>query len=92
MFKRRPYDPARIDKRTPAQRAANDRSFQIFQLRGLWTLCHRVSEPRRSLIQQLIDEDIRALGAEPEGDRQRERRIQFETEWAEAHPRQFAEI
>lgn len=92
MFKRRPYDPKRADKRSPAQRAANDRSFQIFQLRGLWSLSGRVTEPRRSLIRQLIDEDIRALGAEPEGERQRERRIQLETAWAASGLPEFTDI
>jgi len=92
MFKSRPYDPQRADKRSPAQRAANNRSFQIFQLRGLWALCGRVSEPRRSLIRQLIDDDIRALGAEPEGDRQKERRIQDETAWALLGASRFNDI
>lgn len=92
MLKGWAYTPGKPDKRSPAQKAAHTRSFQIFQLRGLWNLCHRVSEPRRSLIQQLIDEDIRALGAEPEADRQKERRIQWETAWAAHQSRAFTEV
>ena len=33
-FQPRPYDPNRKDKRTPAQKAASNRNFRIFQLRG----------------------------------------------------------
>ena len=70
----KPFRPRRVDpgqpwpkdKRTDAQKAASQRNFGIFQLRGLWALAGMLREPWRHLVRDLIDEDIRARGAEPE--------------------------
>ena len=66
MFKRRPYDPNKPDTRTPAQKAAGDRNFAIFKLRGLWSFSYLLTGKRRSVMQRLVDAELKALGAEPE--------------------------
>lgn len=71
MFKPRPYDPNRIERRTPAQIAAANRNFEIFKLRGLWAQAAMLSEPFRSTVRALIDADLRARGALSQPDHQR---------------------
>lgn len=61
-----PGQPWPVDNRTDAQKAAQMRNFGIFQLRGLWALAGMLREPWRHLVRSLIDEDIRARGAEPQ--------------------------
>lgn len=63
MFKPRPYDPDRKDGRTPAQRAATMRNFRVFQLRGLHAQVCLLTGPRRELAQQLVDQELVAMGA-----------------------------
>jgi hypothetical protein len=70
MFKPRPYDPDRPDKRSPAQKASHQRSYQIFRLRGLWAQAGLLSAQARHGVRALIDFDLFGLGAEPEGVRQ----------------------
>lgn len=61
-----PYDPTKVYRpQTPAQRLA----FRILNLRGLWTLCYRLSLERRAEVQRLIDDEIESLGAERHADR-----------------------
>lgn len=74
MFRPRPYDPDRKDKRTDAQKAASRRNFGIFQLRGLWALAGMLREPYRSTVRVLIDADLIARGAAGESERQAEHR------------------
>jgi len=56
-------------KLTPAQEAANQRSFRIFRLRGLWEPARILTEGRREAVQALIDEELVGLGAEAHGAR-----------------------
>jgi hypothetical protein len=54
---------------TPAQAAANERSFRIFRLRGLWYSCLLLTGERQAAAQASIDAELALLGAEPEGER-----------------------
>ena len=77
MFKARPYDPNREDNRTAAQKAAGNRNWRIFKLRGLYHQMWLLTEERRAAAQAAADAELVALGAEPETTRieriQRER-------------------
>lgn len=77
-----PGQPWPEDKRTDAQKAAQQRNFGIFQLRGLWALAGMLREPWRHLVRDLIDEDLRSRGARPEKERVDERRAEIEAEFA----------
>jgi hypothetical protein len=66
QFRIRPYDPHRKDTRTPAQKAANTRNFRIFQLRGLASFRYLLTGKRRDALLRLVDQELRAIGAEPE--------------------------
>jgi hypothetical protein len=57
-------------KLTPAQEAANTRSFRIFRLRGLWHFAVILSPERRDAMQALIDAELVDLGAEPHTQRE----------------------
>ncbi|QUT04019.1 hypothetical protein KFK14_12770 [Sphingobium phenoxybenzoativorans] len=65
MFKTRPYDPSRKDTRTPAQKAANERNFRIFQLRGLHAQVGLLTGRRREQARDLVDRELKAMGALP---------------------------
>jgi hypothetical protein len=65
-FQPRPYDPNRKDTRTPAQKAANQRNFRIFQLRGLASFRFLLTGARRDALLRLVDQELRTIGAEPE--------------------------
>jgi hypothetical protein len=65
-FQARPYDPRRKDARTPAQKAAGQRNFRIFQLRGLASFRFLLTGERRDALLRLVDEELRTIGAEPE--------------------------
>jgi len=56
-------------KRTPAQQAAGDRAFRIFQLRGLWCQAYLLTGERRAQAQAAVDAELALLGAEPHGRR-----------------------
>nr|WP_047169713.1 hypothetical protein [Sphingomonas sp. Y57] len=73
-FKPRPYDPDREDTRSDAQRAATDRNFMIFKLRGLWSQAGMLMEPTRTAVRALIDVDLRERGALPQAEHEREER------------------
>lgn len=77
MFKPRPYDPDRKDNRTPAQKAASERNFRIFQLRGLSTQVRLLTGKRREKAMRLVDEELAAMGAKTEQQRRDERRAKF---------------
>jgi hypothetical protein len=70
-----PGEPWPEDRRSPAQKAAHRRSFQIFQLRGLHALAYRMTEPRRSAVQTIIDDEIASLGAETQSMRNARQRF-----------------
>ena len=74
MFKPPPYDPDRPNKQTDAQKAATQRNFGIFGLRGLHANCGMLREPYRSTVRALIDADLVSRGAESETARQNQRR------------------
>jgi hypothetical protein len=63
MFKPRPYDPDREDKRTPAQKDAAIRNFRIFKLHGLHSQMRMLTGPRRDLALALVDQELLAMGA-----------------------------
>lgn len=77
MAKFRPYERGRVSKHTPAQQAAQQRNFRIFNLRGLYSHVRILTGWRRNLAQILVDLELRRMGAEPEGKRQAAR----EAEW-----------
>lgn len=80
-FRPRPYDPDREDRRTPAQKAAQQRNWKIWRLRGLYWNAHLLTEERRARALEQIDAELIALGAEPQSDRvareAEERRAKF---------------
>ena len=80
MFKPRPYDPARWRKRTPAQQKAIQRNFLIFRLRGFYAQTFMLTGKRRERAQRIIDQELQAMGAEPETVRQARRRREYEAE------------
>lgn len=65
-FQPRPYDPDRADKQTDAQKAATNRNFGIFKLRGLWSQAGMLAEPYRTGVRAPIDADLIARGALPQ--------------------------
>lgn len=69
-FRPRPYDPEREDPRTPAQREATMRNFEVFKLRGLWSQSSMLREPFRSGVRALIDADLLGRGALAQADQQ----------------------
>lgn len=77
QFRPRPYDPDRKDTRTPAQRAANDRNFRVFQLRGLASFRYMLTGQRRDALLRLVDQELKAIGAEPESAREARRKEEF---------------
>lgn len=65
------YDPDAPPKkpRSEAQKRAHVRTWRIIQLRSLWTLAFWISEPGRTVVRTIIDLDLKAIGAEPHGER-----------------------
>jgi len=87
-FHIKPYDPNKVRKpRSAAQQAATARAFTIARLRGLWYLVTVLSPSRRATVQEIIDGELRDLGAEPQSKRRlreiRERDAQWAAEDAE---------
>lgn len=78
-FRPRPYDPNRKDTRTPAQIAAGNRNFRIFQLRGLASFRYMLTGKRRDALLRLVDQELKALGAEPESVRITRQKQEFQT-------------
>jgi hypothetical protein len=79
-FQPRPYDPNREDTRSKAQKAAGERNFRIFKLRGLYYHALNLTGQRRGQMQRLVDAELKAIGAEPEGQRRETRLKRYETE------------
>lgn len=75
-------------KLTPAQVAANTRSFRIFRLRGLWHQASLLTEERAKRVQAIIDDEIFELGAVIE----RERQAQRERIWERIGKREADEL
>lgn len=65
------YDPDAPPKkpRTEAQKRAHVRTWRIIQLRSLWVTCGILTEPGRTLARNIIDLELKALGAEAHGKR-----------------------
>jgi hypothetical protein len=81
-FRPRPYDPNRKDTRTPAQKKAQQRNFRIFQLRGLASFRFMLTGERRDALLRLVDQELRAIGAEPESARIAQHNEQMEKEFS----------
>lgn len=62
---------AGVKVREPAQVAARLRNWQIFRLRGLWSLTFLLTDWRRTQAQALVDDELALLGAERQTDRMR---------------------
>lgn len=79
---------------TPAQEAANQRSFRIFRLRGLWHQCWLLTGENRTEAQAAIDLELLAMGAVAESERHRLQREALKREIAsdEESEDPFAEI
>lgn len=92
MFKVRPYDPDRKDRRTAAQKAASARNFQVFNLRGLACLAHRLTGPRRDAVIAAVDEELALLGAKPTALHEMERDAEQERRWADANTDRYDDI
>jgi uncharacterized protein YjiS (DUF1127 family) len=81
-FKPRPYDPSRRDERTTAQKQASARNFRIFQLRGLASFRYMLTGNRRQALLRLVDQELKAIGAEPESVRAERQRQQMEEDFS----------
>jgi len=73
MFRGRPHNPDGWDKLTPAQRAASQRNFRIFQLRGLHAQVRLLTGKRRDRAMALVDQELVAMGALPMAEHAAER-------------------
>ena len=80
MFKPRTYDPDRENNRSPAQKAANDRNFRIFRLRGLHAQMWLLTGKRREQAKKLVDQELAAMRAESETKRQADSRAKWENQ------------
>lgn len=61
---------------TPAQNAARARNWRIRSIRGLWSQIGHLSPERAAAARAIIDDELIAMGAEPEA----VRRHRFATE------------
>lgn len=66
MLKLRPYTDFREASGTEKQRAARDRSWRIFKLRGLYAQVSLLTGERRTVARALVDQELALLGAESE--------------------------
>lgn len=83
QFYIRPYDPDRPRKpRSEAQERATARAFTIARLRGLWYLVTVLSPSRRATVQEIIDGELRDLGAEPQSKRRLREIRERDARWA----------
>ena len=90
-LKIKPYDAPR-KQLTPAQEIASTRAFRLFRLRGLYSLAYILSPNRRVIVHAIIDQDIEALGGEPQGVRVRREQAEFEARYAARWPDQAPKI
>jgi hypothetical protein len=67
-------------KRPPstAQRLARQRNHTIFRIRGLWHNLPIRDGDRKDRIRDLIDEELKSMGVESEGERELRRRKAWE--------------
>jgi len=61
-----------------AQVSARERAWHIRRLRGLWYQVDVLTPARRRLAQQVIDDDLEAIGAEPQTQRHARERAEAE--------------
>lgn len=73
MLRLRPYQERDRSGRTAAQRAATNRNFRIFRLRGLHAQLWMLTGWRRKVAQWLVDRELALIGAETEGRRRKQR-------------------
>lgn len=73
MFKQRPYDRDGEGTRSDAAKAARIRNFRIFRLRGIHSQLGVLTGKRRERAMKIIDEELKAMGAETESARKAER-------------------
>jgi hypothetical protein len=52
------------------QRAARDRNWRVWKLRGLWWNSFPLTGERLTAFRAAVDAELEMLGAEPEGSRQ----------------------
>lgn len=60
-----------MTKPSPAQQTARDRNWRIFRLRALFYQVALLSPDRSREARHLVDEELMAIGAEPESIRRR---------------------
>ena len=53
--------------KTPRQREQARRSWRIFQIRALWSQAYLLTGWRAKVARWAIDEELKRIGAEPEG-------------------------
>ena len=80
MLKLRPYTDFREASGTEKQRAARDRSWRIFKLRGLYAQVSILTGERKTDARALIDQELSLLGAETEAKRDADRRAKWSEE------------
>lgn len=61
-FRVKPYGEPRRPQ-SPAQKAATERAFRIFRLRGLWCQAYLLTGERREQAQAAVDAELALLGA-----------------------------
>ena len=83
MMKKPPrfYDPARPAGKSPTekQRAARDRNWRIFKIRGLYYQSMLLTGAHRIAALAAVDGQLRELGAEPETERRDRLRREAQT-------------
>lgn len=52
---------------SPAQQASRERNWRIFRLRSVWSYASLLTGDRAERMRGVVDEELTALGAEPEG-------------------------
>ena len=80
MLELRPYTDFREASGTEKQRAARDRSWRIFKLRGLYAQASILTGERKTDARALIDQELSLLGAETEAKRDADRRAKWSEE------------
>ena len=80
MLKLRPYTDFREASGTEKQRAARDRSWRIFKLRGLYAQVSILTGERKTAARALLDQELSLLGAETEAKRDADRRAKWSEE------------
>lgn len=78
MLTVRPYEPGmEYSPGTAAQKAARERNFRIFRLRGLHAQVGLLTGWRLKAARWIIDRELNGLGADAETKRQADRRAKW---------------